>query len=74
MTCTLKITCTDEPGTLQRVLVTVSRRGFEPVGIVGRLQGSRFDLDLSLEGLRPIPPLVAHLQRLVAVLGVEVVR
>ena len=72
MTCNLRIRCTDEPGTLQRVLVTVSKRGFEPVGIVGRLRESAFDLDLLLDGDRPVPPLVAHLRRLVPVLDVEV--
>jgi acetolactate synthase regulatory subunit len=62
-----------EPGSLQRVLVTASRKGFEPVGLHTRKNVEGLELVLEVESDRPPHLLALALERLFDVLHVEVV-
>lgn len=60
-------------GALQRVMLTVARRGGRPVGVVARLvNGGWFEVELEIETLRPPALLARQLARLFDVRSVEV--
>lgn len=60
-------------GALQRVLVTLARRGYEPVRVDARREGDAFHVELEVEGPRSAEQLRPHLARLFDVRIVEVV-
>jgi acetolactate synthase regulatory subunit len=67
----LKLRIRTEPGALQRVLVFASKRGFEPVGMSVRRDGTLFTMDFEVESDRPRSILVRTLQQLFDVEEVE---
>jgi acetolactate synthase regulatory subunit len=69
MTHRLRLELHPEPGALQRVIVHVSRRGFEPVSV----HAHRTCVELELQGDRPVAPLARLLGGLADVKTVEVV-
>lgn len=67
-------------GALARVIGTVERRGFRPVGVDGEAflaadehDGGHWRLRLAVEGARPIEPLTAQLAKVYDCLAVAAV-
>ena len=69
----LDLTLRHAEGALARVLGTVERRGFRPVGVDGETQadGDRWHLRLAVEGERPAELLTTQLAKLHDCLAVE---
>ncbi|GIW81131.1 MAG: hypothetical protein KatS3mg105_2938 [Gemmatales bacterium] len=69
----LQLVLKKETGAMQRVLMTASRRAFEPVGVIARRRGGKFVMILDVEGKRPVRVLARFLAKLFDVEQVKIV-
>lgn len=73
MAQTLLLHVDRQPGSLQRILVNLTRRGFEPQRIEARRSGAHFRVEVDVEGDHPASVLVRHLDGLQDVRRAELV-
>jgi acetolactate synthase regulatory subunit len=73
MTQRLKMVLKSEPGSLQRVLIVMTKRGYEPAAVTARRNSHGIDAEFELDDPRPVGQLVKALERLFDVEKVEVV-
>jgi acetolactate synthase regulatory subunit len=67
----LKLRVKSAAGSIQRVVVTASKRGYEPVGIFAERRGTHFDMQLKVESEKTRAFLVRVLEQLFDVESVE---
>jgi len=72
MTTRLLLDVMPEYGVLQRVLVTLARRGFDPTELSARRHGEILRLEMRMEGPGSVETVVRQLRGLVPVCAVEV--